>query len=117
MNLMSDRPFDGRPFRILTVVGRHAREELSIAPRGSFRAHRMVEVLDRLVGEHGRPRSIRVDSGPEFASRMLDRWAFLNGVEIDSSRPGTPTDNTHVEAFNARPRAECLSSSLAIQAG
>ncbi len=39
---------------------------------------------------------------------MLDPWAHLNGVEIDFSRPGKPTDNAHAEAFNARFRAECL---------
>lgn len=24
---------------------------------------------------------------------MLDQWAYLNGIEIDFSRPGKPTDN------------------------
>ena len=49
--------------------------------------------------------------GPEFAERMLDHWAYLNGVEIDFSRPGKPTDNAFVVAFNARLRAECLDAS------
>jgi putative transposase len=48
--------------------------------------------------------------GPEFAGRLLDQWAHLNGVEIDFSRPGTPTDNPHIEAFNGRLRAECLNA-------
>ena len=111
MDFMSDRLFDGRPFRILTVMDCHTREALSIAPRASFRAFQVVETLDRLVGERGRPRCLRVDNGPEFAGRMLDQWAFLNGVGIDFSRPGTPTDNAHIEAFNARVRAECLNAS------
>jgi transposase InsO family protein len=33
---------------------------------------------------------------------MLDQWAYLNQVEIDFSRPGTPTDNAYIEAFNSR---------------
>jgi putative transposase len=49
--------------------------------------------------------------GPEFAGRMLDQWAYLNGVEIAFSRPGKPTDNGHIEAFNGRLRAECLNAS------
>jgi putative transposase len=49
--------------------------------------------------------------GPEFSGRLLDQWAHLNGVEIDFSRPGKPTDNAHIEAFNARLRAECLNAS------
>jgi putative transposase len=32
-------------------------------------------------------------------------------VEIDFSRPGKPTDNAFIEAFNARLRVECLNAS------
>jgi putative transposase len=42
---------------------------------------------------------------------MLDQWAYLSRVEIDFSRPGKPTDNANIEAFNSRPRAECLNAS------
>lgn len=105
---MSDALFDGRAFRILTIVDCHTRDALAIVPRASFRALHVVEVLARLVRERGQPKTIRVDNGPEFAGRMLDQWAYWNGVEIDFSRPGKPTDNAFIEAFNARLRAECL---------
>ena len=108
---MSDQLFDGRPIRILTVVDIHTREGLSTAPRANFRAAQVVEVLDQLVRARGKPKSLRVDNGPEFAGRLLDHWAYLNKVEIDFSRPGTPTDNAFIEAFNARLRAECLNAS------
>lgn len=111
MDLMSDQLFDGRPFRILTVVDIHTREGLSTHSRANFRAAQVVEVLDRLVRARGKPKSLRVDNGPEFAGLMLDRWAYLNGIEIDFSRPGKPTDNAFIEAFNARLRAECLNAS------
>src|SRR5512136_2753117 len=54
------------------------------------------------------PRMIRLDNSPEFISKVLDQWAFLNGVELDFSRPGKPTDNGLIEAFNGRLRQECL---------
>ncbi len=111
MDFMSDALFDGRSFRILTVVDCHSRESLAIVPRTNFRAYQVVEVLDRLVAERGRPKAIRCDNGPEFAGRMLDQWAWLNRVELDFSRPGKPTDNAYIEAFNARLRAECLNAS------
>lgn len=111
MDFMSDGLFDGRSFRILTVVDCHTREALSIVPRVNFRAFQVVEVLDELVRVRGRPKSLRVDNGPEFAGRMLDQWAYLKGVELDFSRPGKPTDNAYIEAFNARLRAECLNAS------
>ena len=111
LDFMSDRLFDDRPFRLLTVIDCHTREALSIAPRVNFRAYQVTEVLDDLVRLRGRPRSLRVDNGPEFAGRLLDQWAYLNGVEIEFSRPGRPTDNAYIEAFNARLRAECLNAS------
>ena len=111
MDFMADQLFDGRPFRILTVVDCHTREGLASAPRVSFRAYQVVEVVDHLAKERGWPKSLRVDNGPEFAGRMLDQWAYLSEVEIDFSRPGKPTDNAFVEAFNARFRAECLNAS------
>jgi len=111
MDFMSDALFDSRPFRLLTVVDCCSREGLATVPRANFRAFHVVEVLDRLVLNRGKPKTIRVDNGPEFAGRLLDQWAYLNGVELDFSRPGTPTDNAFIEAFNARIRAECLNAS------
>ena len=67
--------------------------------------------LMQVVEEKGLPKSIRIDNGPEFTSKVLDRWAYLNGVELDFIRPGKPTDNTLIEAFNGRFREECLNES------
>ena len=58
----------------------------------------------------GLPASIRVDQGTEFVSRDLDLWAYQRGVTLDFSRPGKPTDNAFIEAFNSRFRAECLNA-------
>lgn len=55
--------------------------------------------------------TVLTDNGPEFAGRLLDQWAYLNKVELDFSRPGKPTDNAYVEAFNSRLRQECLNTS------
>ena len=111
MDFLSDQLFDGRPIRILAIVDCYTREALSVTPRADFRAAEVVEVLDQLARSRGKPKSLRVDNGPEFAGRLLDHWAYLNGVEIDFSRPGKPTDDAFVEAFNARLRAECLNAS------
>ncbi|PTX35799.1 putative transposase [Allosediminivita pacifica] len=48
--------------------------------------------------------------GSEFISRDLDLWAYANDVTLDFSRPGKPTDNGFIEAFNSRLRAECLNA-------
>ena len=103
--------FDDRPFRILTIVDCHTREALATVARTNFRAYQIVDELDRLARLRGKPRSIRVDNGPEFAGRLLDQWAYLNKVELDFSRPGKPSDNAFIEAFNSRLRQECLNAS------
>ena len=54
------------------------------------------------------PRSITVDHGTEFTSKALDEWAYQNGVLLDFTRPGKPTDNGLCESFNGRLRDECL---------
>ena len=69
--------------------------------------YRRVHVLLR---REGCPKTIRVDQGSEFISRDLDLWAYRYGVTLDFSRPGKPTDNAFIEAFNARLRAECLNA-------
>ena len=111
MDFMSDKLFDDHPFRILTVVDCCTREALSTVPRTNFRAYQVVEELDHLARLRGKPRRIRVDNGPEFAGRLLDQWAYLNKIELDFSRPGKPTDNAYIEAFNSRLRQECLNAS------
>ena len=81
MGFMSDRVFDGCPFWILTVVDCHTREALSLTPRANFRAFQVTEALDALGSKlRSRPKSLRVDNGPEpkdrdseFAGRMLDQ--------------------------------------------
>ena len=35
---------------------------------------------------------------------------YTNGVTLDFSRPGKPTDNAFIEAFNGRFRVECLNA-------
>jgi len=49
-----------------------------------------------------------LDNGSEFVSAAMDLWAYTNGVILDFSRRGKPTDNATIESFNGRFREECL---------
>ena len=40
----------------------------------------------------------------------MDLWAYQRGVTLDFSRPGKPTDNAYIEAFNSKLRSECLNA-------
>jgi putative transposase len=100
--------FDGRRLRVLTVVDNFTRESLAMAVDQGIKGEQVAEVLDRIVAQRGAPKSIRVDNGPGFVSKALDRWAYEHGVTLDFSRPGKPTDNAYAESFNGRLREECL---------
>lgn len=108
MDFVSDALFDGRRLRALTVVDNYTRESLAIDVGQSLKGEDVVRVLTMIVAERGVPQTIKVDNGSEFISKAMDRWAYEHGVELDFSRPGTPTDNAKVESFNGRFRQECL---------
>jgi putative transposase len=108
MDFMSDALYDGRRFRLLTLVDNHTRESLALHVGQRLRGYDVVRVLEQVAKEHGRPQAIRVDNGPEFISKELDLWAYFQKVRLDFSRPGKPTDNALIEAFNSRFRQECL---------
>ena len=111
LDFMSDELVDGRRIRLLTIVDHFTRESPAIVVDLSLGGHRVVEVLGSLALRGRRPETIAVDNGTEFTSKVVDQWAYLNRVALDFSRPGKPTDNAFIEAFNARLRAECLNES------
>ncbi|HLK09957.1 MAG TPA: integrase core domain-containing protein [Candidatus Binatia bacterium] len=69
----------------------------------------MAAILPRVGFTRGLPGTINVDNGTECTSPAFDQWAYANGVQLDLSRPGQPTDNATIEAFNASVRRACLS--------
>ena len=110
MDFVSDTLADGRRYRALTVVDNFSRECLAIRADQSITGQHVVDVLERIRFYRSAPATIRVDNGPEFISRALDQWAYHNGVTLDFSRPGKPTDNAFVESFNGTFRDECLNA-------
>jgi putative transposase len=111
MDFMSDELYNGQRIRLLTLVDNFTRESLTIEVDHHLGGQRVVEILNQLGTERGLPEKIQMDNGPEFTAKKLDQWAYLNRVELDFSRPGKPTDNAFIEAFNGRLREECLNQS------
>ena len=115
---MADQLFDGHRFRLLTIVDDFTRESLAIEVGQRLNGADVARVLDRIRCSRGvLPKKIRVDNGTEFTSKRLDQWAYLSGVRLDFSRPGKPTDNGLIEAFNGRLRAECLNENWFLSLG
>ena len=110
MDFVHDQLATGRKLRVLTIVDTWSRFSPAVDPRFSYRGEDVVATLERVCREHGYPQSIRVDQGSEFVSRDLDLWAYQKDVVLDFSRPGKPTDNSFIESFNGKFRAECLNA-------
>ena len=90
--------------RLLNVLDEFHRESLAIEVDLSLPAERVARVLDRLIAERGRPRELWVDNGPEFTSKVLDRWAAEHGVELRFIRPGKPVETGRPARRTPGPR-------------
>jgi putative transposase len=110
MDFVTDSLFNGHRFRSLTIVDNFSRECLAIEVGRHIRGEDVVGVVERIKTMHGTPYFIKVDNGPEFISKELDRWAYENRVTLDFSRPGKPIDNAYIESFNGSFRDECLNT-------
>ena len=108
MDFTHDQRFNGRPFRILTVVDQLSRESPLIEVDFSMSGQRVAEALEARTADMPLPVSIPVDHGSEFTSKALEDWAWRCGVKFDFIRPGRPMENGHIESFNGRLRDECL---------
>ena len=86
------------------------RESLAIEVDQGINGDRVVGVMNRIATDRALPKTIRCDNGPEFISKVLDKWAYVNGVSLNFSRPGKPGDNAYIESFNGRLREECLNT-------
>jgi putative transposase len=81
MDFMSDELYNGQRIKLLTLVDNFTRESLAIEVADRLGGQRLTEVLMQVVQEKELPKTTRVDNGPEFISKKLDLWAYLNGVE------------------------------------
>jgi putative transposase len=110
MDFVTDSIITGRRFRALAIVDDYSRECPAIEVDTSLGGRRVVGVLEKLAEIRGLPEVITIDNGPEFAGRVLDEWAYRNGVKLSFIRPGKPMENAYIESFNGRFRDECLNT-------
>lgn len=108
MDFVQDSLADGRRIRVLTLVDNYSRECLALEVGTSLPGARVVRVLEQVSRIRGKPKTIVVDNGPEFAGKALDAWAYENGVGLHFIAPGKPVQNAYIESFNGKFRDECL---------
>lgn len=112
MDFMADQLGDGRSFRTLNVLDDFNREGLGIEVDISMPALRVARTLDRIIEWRGKPKTIRVDNGPEYVSGTLQTWAKKQGIALAYIQPGKPQQNAYVERYNRTVRHEWLGQNI-----
>lgn len=67
MGFVHDQFSTGRKLRVLTVFDTFSLYVPVLDPRFSYRGEDVVATLDRVCGQTGYPKTIRVDQGSEFS--------------------------------------------------
>lgn len=111
IDFASDALATGRAIRVLSVVDAYTRQCLALEADTSFQSRRVTRVLDKALSEHGWPRRIRCDNGPELTSRHFLAWSIERRIELLHIQPGRPTQNGRVESFHGKLRDEFLNVS------
>jgi putative transposase len=112
MDFVSDRLSNGRRIKVLTVVDDFTKESPLIHTDISISGDKVAALFKELSKSRTLPRTIVCDNGPEFISKSLDAWAYLNNIKLDFIRPGKPVDNCFIESFNGKFRDELLNENV-----
>lgn len=107
---MFDTCANGQSLKCLVMTDEWKREALAIDVQGSLRSRVVIEMLSRLVSEHGAPRYLRSGNGLEFVSHAVCKWLQQEGIETAHMDPGKPWQNGTTESLNGKFRDECLST-------
>lgn len=107
-DFVMDQTADGRRLKMLVIVDEFTRESLRITVERSITARGVIEALQILFAERGKPQFIRSDNGPEFIADAVKKWLSGNTVDTLFIEPGSPWENAYSETFNSRFGDECL---------
>ena len=112
MDFMSDALSNGRRIRTLNIVDQYNRQCLHIAIDHSISARKVIEILEVVIEEYGKPMGIRTDNGPEFTSIIFQNWMERKGIEWVRIQKGKPQQNAIVERFNRTYREDVLDANI-----
>ncbi len=106
------RTFDGKAFRMLTVIDEFSRECLAIVVERKLNSDDALHVLAELFSIRGVPDHIRSDNGAEFTAHVVRDWLAKVGAKTLYIEPGSPWENGYNESFNGKLRNELLNGEI-----
>jgi transposase InsO family protein len=80
------------------------RECLALETDTSMPSRRVTKVLPRIINQRGAAEFLASDNGPEVSSRHYLACCVERSIGAIHIQPGKPTQNGHVESFQALPR-------------
>lgn len=107
-DFISDATVRGGSLRMLTILDEHTRECHVLRADRALRSGDVLEWLSKAIKEHGAPKYLRSDNGPEFIAKEVQRWLSEHQIKTIYIDPGSPWQNGFVESFHGRFRDECL---------
>lgn len=112
IDFMCDVLEEGRQIRTLNVIDHFNRQCMGISVDYSLPSRKVIEALERIIEQHGKPIRIRTDNGPEFCSKRFQLWLRENKIEWSRIQKGKPQQNAIVERFNKTYREDVLDANL-----
>jgi putative transposase len=97
MDFMHDALYGGRSFRTFNLFDESNRQALAIEADHSVLSARVIRVVERMIGLHGKPDAIRMDNGPEFLASLFKEWCQQNLIRRIFIQPGKPNQNAFIE--------------------
>ena len=110
MDFLHDQLATGTKIRVLTVVDTVSRLSPVLDARAELPGRRCGPDARSGLFDDQLPGDDRCRPGQRVRLRDLDIRAYARDVTLNFSRPGKPTDNAFVEAFDSRVRAECMNA-------
>ena len=107
-DFMHARTYDGRAFRLLTIIDEYSRESLAVKVARRLTSEDVLDQLTQLFIQRRLPDYIRSDNGGEFTAKAVRKWLDDLGVKTLYIEPGSPWENGYLESFNGKLRDKLL---------
>lgn len=112
IDFMSDALFDGRKIRTLNMIDHFNRKCLGIKIGFNLPTRLVIQALNQTIELHGKPKRIRTDNGPEFRSKLFQKWLSNNNIAWSRIQKGKPQQNAIIERFNKTYREDVLDANI-----
>ena len=111
-DILEDKTYNGRKFRILNIIDEYSRECLLSFASRRITSSEVVEFLAKLFCIRGLPEYIRSDNGSEFTAKKVRKFISNLGTFPAFIEPGSPWENGYIESFNGKMRDELLNCEI-----